>query len=129
MVTIGHLTSKLNSKTIPVLPFLDPSLMFHFNLLPSPVHPTGFSFISSQTTFSFLSCCHRTTNSHRNSGIVTNEKFMRYKSFRYFTAELLSFLYRNKSLRFMTFRSFTTKLLSAAKNTNKLKQKFSVQIC
>jgi len=38
------LTSKLNSKTIPVLPSLDPSLIFPFHLLPSPVHPTGFSF-------------------------------------------------------------------------------------
>ena len=40
----GHLTSKLNSKTVPVLLSLDPSLIFPFHLLPSPVHPTGFSF-------------------------------------------------------------------------------------
>ena len=30
----GHLTSKLNSKTVPVLPFLDPSHIFPFHLLP-----------------------------------------------------------------------------------------------
>ena len=37
------LTSKLNSKTVPVLLSLDPSLIFPFHLLPFPVHPTGFS--------------------------------------------------------------------------------------
>ena len=36
-------TSKLNSKTIPVLPSLSPFLIFPFYLLPSPVHPTRFS--------------------------------------------------------------------------------------
>ena len=36
----GHLTSKLNSKTIPVIP----SFIFPFHLLPSPVHPSIFSF-------------------------------------------------------------------------------------
>ena len=49
----GHLTSKLNYKTVPVLPSLDPRLIlllilifswFHFYLLLYPVHPTGFSF-------------------------------------------------------------------------------------
>ena len=39
-----HLTSKLNSKMVSVLPSLDPSLIFIFNVLPSPVHPTGFFF-------------------------------------------------------------------------------------
>ena len=34
----------LTSKTVPVLPSLDPSLMYPFHLLPSPVHPTGFLF-------------------------------------------------------------------------------------
>ena len=38
------LTSKLNSKTIPVLPSLDSSPIFAFHILPSPVHPTGFFF-------------------------------------------------------------------------------------
>ena len=43
-IYIYHLTSKLNSKTVE-LPSLDPSsLIFPFHLLPSPVHPTGFSF-------------------------------------------------------------------------------------
>ena len=40
----GHLTSKLNSKKVPVLSSLDPFLIFPFHLLPSPVHPTEFSF-------------------------------------------------------------------------------------
>ena len=40
----GHFTYKISSKTVPILPFLDPSLIFPFHLLPSPVHPTGFSF-------------------------------------------------------------------------------------
>ena len=31
-------------KMVPVLPSLDPSLIFPFHILPSPVHPTGFSF-------------------------------------------------------------------------------------
>ena len=37
-------TSKLNSKTVSVLPSVDPSLIFPFQLLPYPAHPTGFSF-------------------------------------------------------------------------------------
>ena len=32
------------SKTVPVLPSLDPSLIFPFYLIPSPVDLTGFSF-------------------------------------------------------------------------------------
>ena len=48
----------LTFKTVPVLPSLDPSLIFPFLLLPSPVHSTGFSFLNS---LPFLSCCHRTT--------------------------------------------------------------------
>ena len=40
----GPPTSKLNSETVSVLPFLHPFLIFLFHLLPSPVHPTGFSF-------------------------------------------------------------------------------------
>ena len=52
--------NKLNSMTVPVLPSLDPSLIFPFHLLPSPVHPAGFSSISSQASMPFLSC-HRTT--------------------------------------------------------------------
>ena len=35
---------QLNSKTVPVLPSLDPSLIFPFHLLLSSVHPTRFSF-------------------------------------------------------------------------------------
>ena len=66
-----------------ILPFLDPSLIFPFHILPSPVHPTGFSFcffpgflaifillssnnsipefpsVSFQTSLPFLYCCHR----------------------------------------------------------------------
>ena len=38
------LISKLNSKTVPVLPSLGPSLIFSFHLFPSPVYPTGFFF-------------------------------------------------------------------------------------
>ena len=33
-----------NSKTVLVLPFFYPSLIFPFHLLPSPVHPIGISF-------------------------------------------------------------------------------------
>ena len=36
----GDLNSKLNSKTVPVLP----SFLLPFHLLPSPVHLVGFSF-------------------------------------------------------------------------------------
>ena len=40
----GHLTSKLNSKTVPVLHSIEISLIFPFHLSPSPVHLTGFCF-------------------------------------------------------------------------------------
>ena len=36
--------SKLNSKTVPVLPSVNHFLIISFHLLPSPVHPIGFSF-------------------------------------------------------------------------------------
>ena len=39
-------TNSLNSKTVPVLPSVNPSLIFPFHLLPSLVHPIGFSFYS-----------------------------------------------------------------------------------
>ena len=39
-----NLTFKVNSKMVPVLPSLVPSVIFPFHLLLSPVHPTGFSF-------------------------------------------------------------------------------------
>ena len=39
-----HLTSKLNSKIVPVLPSLDLSPTFPFHILLSQVHPTGFFF-------------------------------------------------------------------------------------
>ena len=39
----GHFTSKLNSKTVPVLPSFNSSLLFPFHLLPYPMHLTGFS--------------------------------------------------------------------------------------
>ena len=48
----GNLTSKLNSKTVPVLPSLEPFFIFPFRLLPSPVYHTGFSFFF----FPWLSC-------------------------------------------------------------------------
>ena len=40
----GSRISNFNSKTVPVLPFLDPSLIFPFHLLSSPVRSTGFFF-------------------------------------------------------------------------------------
>ena len=48
----------LNSKMVPVLPSLNPSLIFIFPLLPSPLYPTGFSFYifpGSLTIFILLS--------------------------------------------------------------------------
>ena len=56
----GRLTSKLNSKTIPVLLSLDPSHIFTFHLLPSPVHLTEFSSCFSSDSLQFLSHCYRT---------------------------------------------------------------------
>ena len=56
--TYACLTSKLNSNTIPVLPSLDPILIFPFHLLPSPV---PFPSVSSLASLTFLFCCHRTT--------------------------------------------------------------------
>ena len=43
-LTKGYLISKINYNTVPVLPNLNPFLIFPFNLLPSPLHPTGFFF-------------------------------------------------------------------------------------
>ena len=40
----NFINSKLNSNMVPVLSSLDPSLIFPFHLLPSPVYPTGYSF-------------------------------------------------------------------------------------
>ena len=73
-------TWRLNSKTVPVLPPLKPSLIFPFQFLLSPVYPTGFSFslpwlschfylvdieqqpsVSSLASLPFSSCCHRAT--------------------------------------------------------------------
>ena len=57
---MGQLTSKLNYKAFPVLPSLNPSLIF--NLLPSSMHPIpDFPSVSSLSSLIFLSCCHRTT--------------------------------------------------------------------
>ena len=55
------LTCNINSWMVPVLPSLDPSLIFPFQLLPSPVNPTGFSFCFFLGFLAILSCCHRTT--------------------------------------------------------------------
>ena len=46
---LQKIQDKLNSKTIPVLPSLDPSLIFPFHILRYPIYPTGFSscFFSS----------------------------------------------------------------------------------
>ena len=47
-LTCSHQTARvkghLNFKMVPVLPYLDPSLIFPMHLLPSPVHRTRFSF-------------------------------------------------------------------------------------
>ena len=43
MLLSVHAFFKLNSLTVSIFP-LTPSRIFHFNLLPFPVHPTGFSF-------------------------------------------------------------------------------------
>ena len=64
-----NLTSKVNSKTVPISSFLDPSLMFPFHLLPSLVHLTGFYFCffpGFLAIFILLSICHRTTTTTRN---------------------------------------------------------------
>ena len=53
----GLLIAKLNSKTVPVFSFL----IFPFHLLPSPVHPTGFSFCffpGFLAIFIVVSCQH-----------------------------------------------------------------------
>ena len=55
-----HLTSKLKYRQFPFY-LLCTLFLFYFHLLPSPVHPIGFSFCSSLVSLSFLPCCHRTT--------------------------------------------------------------------
>ena len=59
---IGTLTSKLNCKTVPVLPSLNPSLIFPFHLLPSRCTLTDFASPPSQTSLPFSSSCHKTTS-------------------------------------------------------------------
>ena len=46
---------KLNSKTVPILPTIDPSLIFSFQILPSPVHLTGYSFCFFRAIFIMFS--------------------------------------------------------------------------
>ena len=69
-----HLTSKLNSKTVPVLP----SPKFPFHILPSPVHPTGVSsYKSSQTSLPFSPRFPRTktTNKHAENSAFLVQTF------------------------------------------------------
>merc|ERR1719452_38743 len=78
----GHLTSKLNSMRVLVLPSLDPSLIFHFHLLPSLVHLTGFSFrffscflaifilSSNNISFAYILLYHTTKRKHSIRGII-----------------------------------------------------------
>ena len=59
---LTRVTSKLNFKTVSVLPSPALSLIFPFYLLPSPVQLTpDFPSVSSLASLSFLSCCHLTT--------------------------------------------------------------------
>ena len=53
----GHLTSKLNSKTVPVLS----SLIFPFNYYHLRCTLPDFPSVSSLASLPFLSCRHRTT--------------------------------------------------------------------
>ena len=58
-----HLTFTINYKTVPVLPFLNPSLIYLFSCFSFPGAPYQISVlrISSQAYLPFLSSCHRTT--------------------------------------------------------------------
>ena len=57
----GHLGSKLNSKTVSVLPTSDPSHVFPIHLRPFPVHPTGLSFCFFPGFLTIFVLFHRTT--------------------------------------------------------------------
>ena len=66
-------TSKLNYKTIPVLPSLDHSLIFPFHIIFSPVHPTGFYHCFSLASLLFLFCYHRTKTTTKSSRITISK--------------------------------------------------------
>ena len=56
----GDLTAKLKYRRFSSY-FLCILLLFPFHLLPSPVHLTGFSYVSSLASLPISPCCHRTT--------------------------------------------------------------------
>ena len=62
----AHLNSKLNSKTVLVLPSLEPSHIFPFHLLPSPVHalPEFPCFFSG-----FLAICILVSSNNNDSKV------------------------------------------------------------
>ena len=75
------LPSKLKSKTVPVLPSLDPSRIFHFRLLPSPVHLTGFFFCffpGFLTIFVLLSLNNNITFFDKSTSTVWNTDIPRH---------------------------------------------------
>ena len=59
---ISNITSKLNSRTVPVLPSLNLCHVIIFHLLPSPGAPYRILFLYlPRLTCHFLSCCHNKT--------------------------------------------------------------------
>ena len=64
---------KLKSKSVLVLPSLNPSLLFTFHLFPSPLYPAGFSFCffpGFLDTFILLSSNNDNNNRQRNQLLI-----------------------------------------------------------
>ena len=73
---LGSPHLQIHSKNVSVLTSLDPSLIFIFKLLPSPVHPNGFPSVSSLASLSYLSWSHRTSTTPPSTlTFQTNYKF------------------------------------------------------
>ena len=63
--------------TVPVLPSLDPSHMFPFHLLPSPDHPTGFSFYFLSRFLAIFILLSSNNNNSCSLGRIRSFKKMR----------------------------------------------------
>ena len=81
-IVLYFYTSPPNSTpmTVHVLPSLDPSLIFPFHVLPSQVHPTGFSFCFSPGFFAiFILLSSNNNNMTLHDLIILNHKLVLLK--------------------------------------------------
>ena len=63
-------TSELNSKTVPVLPPLNASLTYIFNILSSPMQPTRFSFYVFPGFLAIYILSSSNNNNHNENVVI-----------------------------------------------------------